>query len=82
MTLHLQLLLAIIHERNRNMKELTGYTLKQWLMGIWVLMDEYFKSYTKKKHIKRALTATFYTVMAVLCIADFYALYIILWAVS
>lgn len=64
------------------MKYLTGYTLKQWLIGLYLFFEEYINSYTAKEHLIRALKAAFYTAMIILCIVDIYALYLILWSLG
>lgn len=58
------------------------YTLKQCLMGLWVLFDDYRRRYTPKEHIKKAVRIAFYVFIGVIALADCYAIYVILWVLT
>ena len=57
-----------------------NYTFQQYLIGIYVFLDEYFKKYTARQHLSRALKVIGYVLGAALFAANVYALSLILYS--
>lgn len=64
------------------MKYLTGYSLKQWLAGLWVLFDQWRKHTTKAQRREMILNIVFFTLVGIVGAVEFYVLYLVLWAVN